>query len=441
MVAGGERAGKSYVSAYFLVTRAMYGKLFWIIADNYELARPEFNYAADMLGELGAINSTRDISMPKVGKATMRLKTGQYIETKTADDVRKLAAVAPDGVVIAEAAQCPYEAYLRAIGRTAERRGWVLMSGTFEGSLSWYADKWTEWQNPTNLEGAVSFSLPSWGNPYVYPQGRDDPEIIRLEALYERVEGLFDERCGAVPVAPVGLVFREFRHTVHVRDDATYDPELPVFLAIDPSAGGNPYSVLACQFRQATYLEPHPDPIDICVVIDEIYEQGKTDEQMIALAQKEFWWRKVRGGAIDVEAPDSRKRWRTIGGVNLRAKKVKQLEGIRRLKSFLYYKEEHGIVVQAPFLQINSRVRSLPFEFGRYKRKDATSDDREPREVPPDDQPNHSVKALWYLLVARYGYVKGSRIQKVANTWQKPLQRVNGSRSRSVVESRRSTLL
>ena len=420
-MAGGERAGKSYVSAEFLVTRVPYGKLFWIVADNYELARPEFNYIVDLLGDLGAFSSKRDISSPKIGKATARLKTGEYIETKTADDVRKLAAVAPDGVIIAEAAQCDYEAYLRCVGRTAERRGWCLLSGTFEGSLSWYADKFTEWRNDANLEGGVAFSLPSWGNPYVYPGGRDDPEILRLEALYSGVEGLFEERCGAVPVPPVGLVFRTFRHTVHVNDKTEFDSSLPVYLAVDPSAGGNPYSVLACQFHPRVYTQPHPDRIDNCQVVDEVYKTGWIDEEIIAEAQKRPWWNNVRGGAIDAAAPDSRKRWLRLGGVTLKSDKVKQLEGIRRLQSFLHYtRDDAGRVAIKPHLQVAPRVKSLPYEFSRYKRKDAVTSDREPREEPPDDQPNHSIKALWYLLIARYGAVKGTRIPRVSVTWQRP---------------------
>jgi len=424
LVAGGERAGKSYVSAEFMVTRVPYGRLFWIVADNYELARPEFNYAIDMLGSLGAIESNRDISTPKVGKATARLKTGQYIETKTADDVRKLAAVAPDGVIIAEAAQCPYEAFLRCVGRVAETRGWLLMSGTFEGSLSWYAEKYTEWRVPGNLEGGIAFSLPSWGNTYVYPGGRNDPEILRLEAIYSRVPGLFEERCGATPVPPVGLVFRTFRSSVHVRDDVGYDPKYPVYLTVDPSSGGNPYSVLAVQFHPRKYEEVHPDKIDDCHVVDEIYETGLIDEEMIALAEDRPWWKNVKGGTIDIEAPDSRKRWSSMGKISLQATKINQLEGIRRLKSFLHFKRDDlGLVTEEPHLHIAPHVRSLPYEFSRYKFKDPVSDEREYREKPPDDQPNHSIKALWYLLYTRYGPVKGARIPRVTKTWQKPLYR------------------
>ena len=420
LVAGGERAGKSYVSGLHLATRVPYGNLFWIVADTYELARPEFEYTSRFLQSVGAIDSKRDISLPKVGKATLRTKTGQVVETKSADDVQKLAAVAPDGIVMAEAAQCGYEAYLRCVGRLAEKRGWFLLSGTFEGSLSWYADKFTDWGG-RNFEGGVSLSLPSWGNHYVYPEGRQDPEILRLEALYSQVEGLFDERCGATPVPPVGLVFREFRATVHVTEHAIFNPDLPVYLAVDPSSGGNPYAVLAVQFHPRAHSDSDNvlDLIDDCFIIDEIYEQWQ-DEDIIEEAQDRIWWTNVAGGAIDHSAPDSRRRWRKLGGTHLVSKKIPQAEGIRRLKSFLHYKRDGtGLVTHNPYLHLHPSVRSLPYEFSRYKFKEPISDDRAWKSEPPLDSHNHSIKALWYLLINRYGPVKAGRIAKVVSTWHK----------------------
>lgn len=428
LVAGGERGGKSFVSGLFGATRTPYGERFWIVAATYELARPEFGYWVDFLTELGAIRGGRDVSVPKIGKAVALTKTGQIIETKTADDVKKLAAVAPDGIVIAEAAQCEYETYLKCVGRVAEKRGWVLMSGTFEGSLGWYAEKFTEWQNPNNLEGGKSYSLPSWSNRHIYPEGRQDPEILRLESIYSRVEGLFDERCGAVPVPPSTLIFREFRHTVHVSEAIQFNPKLPVYLAVDPSSGGDPYCVLVCQFEAYPYSAPHPDTIDYCNVIDGYYETQINTEDIVAQLSQRKWWRKVAGGAIDIEAPDERRRWLKQGHVNLISKKIDQFAGIRRLKSFLHYRRDPqtGLISEQPHLRIAPSVTFLPYEFTRYKRKiitnDVAADDPFGHMVdkPPQNQADHAIKALWYLLVARYGDVKSGYTKKVAFTWTRP---------------------
>jgi len=421
LLAGGERAGKSFISALFGATRTMFGSLFWIVGPDYELARPEFDYWCGFLMELGAFRSERDISRPKIGKASAKTKTGQLIETKTADEVMKLAAKAPDGIVMSEAAQQSLESYLKCVGRVAEKRGWLLMSGTFEGSEGWYAERFEEWEQD-NIEGGRSYSMPTWSNTLIYPGGRNDPEIIRMEQIYGRVPGFFEERLGATPIPPTNLIFREYRSSVHISDLAKFDASKPVYLAVDPSDGSAPYSVLAVQFIPHQRKEIHPDPIDYCNVIDEIYVMGKICEQVIEIAKSRLWWKMVRGGAIDVEAPDEKKRWHKYGGVMLHAEKVQVLSGIRRMKTFLYHKrdERTGNMIEPPHLRISPKVKSLPYEFRKFKREPVPKTDPDEmrlKEIPPKNQADHSLKALWYLLIARYGEVKASRKYKPVYSW------------------------
>lgn len=417
LVAGGERAGKSWVSGLFGATRTPFGRLFWIVAADYELARPEFTYWVEHLKTLGAIRSDRDISMPKMGSWSVVTKSGQRIETKTAVDVRKIAAKAPDGIVMAEAAQMDYELFLKCNGRISEKRGWILMSGTFEGSSGWYPEMYEDFINPNNRLGGRAYSLPSWSNLIIFPGGREDPEIQRLEMVYERVEGMFEERCAAVPIPPTNLVFRDFRHTTHV-GNFDFDPKLPVYLAVDPSSGGDPYSVLAVQFKEDEREIDRPDRIDHCYIIDEYYESGVITEDIIFELRRRAWWKNIYGGAIDVEATDEKKRWRKYGQVPLVAKKIDQMEGIRRLKTFLYNNSEKNAINH---LHIDAKVKSLPFEFRNYKRRESTFSDVPGSLVdrPPGNQEDHSIKALWYLLIARYGAVKAPPNRKIGKTWQR----------------------
>jgi hypothetical protein len=209
--------------------------------------------------------------------------------------------MAPDGIIMAEAAQMPYEAFLKCVGRVSEKRGWLLLSGTLEGSLGWYPEKYEDWQTGRNIEGAISYSLPSWLNKFIYPLGREDPEILRLEQIYQMVEGMFEERCGAVPVPPSTLIFREFRHTIHQSPMILFNSKLPVYLAVDPSSGGDPYAVLACQFPVYPYsVGPDgqrilpSDAIDYCDVIDEYYQTDVNTEDIILTLKKREWWGNVR---------------------------------------------------------------------------------------------------------------------------------------------------
>jgi len=421
LVAGGERAGKSFTSSLFLVTRAPFGQLFWLVGPDYEQATAEFDYCVEFFSKLGAIRSKQDVSRPKIGKCTIILKTGQVIETKTAAEVQKIAGKAPDGIIMCEAAQHSEMSYMKCVARVGEKRGWLILCGTFEGSANWYANLFHEWALGDNPDHAIAFSLPSWTNRVIYPGGRNDPEILNIERALRRIEGLFEERIAAVPIPPIGLVFREFRKSIHVSDQARYNSRLPVYLAVDPSDGSAPYAVGVYQFL-ACACGPHTeDRIEQAYCIDELYETGKGVEEIVKIGKRRPWWPKIKGGAIDVEAPDDKKRWLSFGGIPLKAAKIPQLLGIRRAKSFMHYDTDltTGLVTNQPHVQFNKACEGILHEFTKYKRKDPTDEDMIPADVPPRNQPNHHIKALWYLLVARYGYVRGKRLNGAAHNWKR----------------------
>lgn len=235
--AGGERAGKSRSAAMELVWRLRLGGLFWIVGPDYEQCRPEFSYVLDLLTAVGDV---RRVSFPVEGSCRLVTRTGAEVVTKSAINPVKLAGEAPDGILLCEAAQCSPEVYLRLRGRVAEKRGWLWLSGTFEGSRGWYAEKFNDWQMD-NLEGGRSFSLPSWSNTALYPGGQGDPEMLALQAIFP--EDLFVERFGGKPCPPASLVFREFDLAAHVRP-CRYEPAQRVEIAIDPGYAGA-YAALA----------------------------------------------------------------------------------------------------------------------------------------------------------------------------------------------------
>lgn len=429
IVAGGERGGKSFVSATDLVTRIPWGREFWLIGPDYYLPRAEFEYIEEFLWKLGAISGRLSVSKPKEGSWRLVTKSGQLIVTRTSADVRKLAARPVDGIILCEAGQQSYDTYLKAIGRVSEPRGFVLASGTFESSYDWYAQTHAEWmEDPDGAEG-VAYSLPTWDNTFIFPGGRDDPEIRRLERLYASIPGYFEEKCGAKPAPPLGVVFREFSWRSHVREEVLFSDRLPVYLAIDPGHGGaSAYTIAACQFvpdpvwytpmGEQRYHAPE-DPIDFCHVIDVIYAPGASFEDIFPMAQERVWWENVAGGAIDCEAPDERKRWNRFGGVVLSSKKVMVRDGERRLHSFLHWDKTNPL--SKPHLLFSPEVppRALR-EFFQYR---SSVDSIEGLDARPSAAarsrkgPEHLLKALWYLLIARYGPVK---TPKMPGTFVRP---------------------
>lgn len=407
LVAGGERSGKSYCSSMELMARLWFGKLFWLVAADYERTKAEFMYVCESLDKLDIpFHATKNVDPGEID-----IQGGFRIATKSAKDPRKIAMEAPDGIVVCEASQIDFETFLRLRGRIAEKRGWLLMSGTFESSLGWYPELYLKWLAP-NTEDARSFSLPTWSNLAIFPGGRQDPEILALEAGSS--EEWFLERFGGVPCPPKGRVFSEFSNTIHtgIGKEFEFDPLGLVHLFVDPGYS-TAYAVLAVQ-KRGEYL----------YIIDEVYERNLVTSDIIKICKQKPWWNKVIGGAVDVAAlqhqalPAVSEVWLNESGVALRSQKVGIRDGIEAVKRFLLVNP----LTNQPLLHINARCTGLISEMGGcpspltgqtavYRWKE----DREGNVVGevPEDKWNHSCKALAYGIVDLFGYALASRQAKV----------------------------
>ena len=386
LIAGGERAGKSRSGAMELFGRLLEGRLYWLVGPEYDLCRPEFEYVLDACRRIDAVASVR---YPSSNRCELITRTDARIVTRSAHEPERLAAEAPDGILGCEAAQLPPSVFLRLRGRIAERRGWLWLSGTFEGSRGWYAEKFRAWQVGERTD-ARAFSIPSWENRALYPGGRDDPEILDLETQFP--PDLFMERFGGVPCPPSTLVFRDFDPLVHVRSEARASGA-PVELAIDPGYAGA-YAVLAIEQRGP------------CVaVIDEVYLRRRVAGEVIAVCRQRPWWSRVRGGVIDVAgrqhhaAPSQIEIWASTAGVRLRSHGVPLRSGIDRLRTFL-----RDPASGEARLAVAPECRNLIEEFGLYRYHEAS--DREPISEIPIDRDNHAIKALTYWLFDRFGAIE-----------------------------------
>ena len=386
LIAGGERAGKSRSSAMELFGRLLEGRLYWLVGPEYDLCRPEFEYILDACRQINAVASVR---YPGSNRCELITRTGARIVTRSAREPERLAGEAPDGILGCEAAQLPSSVFLRLRGRIAERRGWLWLSGTFEGSRGWYADKFRAWQL-TEPPAARAFSIPSWENRALYPGGRDDAEIADLEAMFP--PDLFMERFGGVPCPPSTLVFREFDRRLHVAAQARASGA-PVELAIDPGYAGA-YAVLAIEQRGAEVA-----------VIDEVYVRRTVAGDVIAACRQRPWWPRVRGGVIDVAgrqhhaAPSQIEVWASQAGVRLRSHTVPLRSGIDRLRTFL---RDPGS--GSARLTVAPECRNLIEEFGLYRFHEDS--DRDPISEIPIDRDNHAIKALTYWLFDRFGAIE-----------------------------------
>ena len=399
LVAGGEQAGKSMVASKYLLGRFLEtdgAGLFWLVAADYERTRAEFEYLVEDFGNLGLLKE----ASKRVDPGRIILADDTRIETKSAKDPSTLAMRAPNGIGGCEASQLDLETFNRLRGRCAPKRGWMFLSGTFEGSLGWYPQMFQSWQHSSNKD-EQSFSLPSYSNQYLYPGGRDDPEILALERASS--DDFFMERIEGIPSPPSGMVFTEIRPDIHVQD-VKYEPDVPVHIWIDPGYA----EAYACEIVQIVN--------DQVRVIDEIYERDLVTDDMIDIAQSRPWWRDARFGVIDVAGFQHQamaapaERWMDRTGIYFDSQKIRINEGTERLKSFLKTdpvdQREPRIVFNPDCTGILSEFGVMPNPFDGQTRAYRWKMDRDGNIVgeSPQDQYNHGVKAVIYGLINRYGY-------------------------------------
>ena len=398
LVAGGEQAGKSLMASKYLLSRfaETEGKgLFWLVAADYERTRADFEYLVDDFARLGLLKE----ASKRVDPGHLVLADGTRIETKSAKDPRTLAMRAPNGILGCEASQLDLETFYRLRGRCAPKRGWLFLSGTFEGSLGWYPQMFTAWANGADKD-ARAYSLPSYTNVHLYPGGATDPEILRLRDFSS--DDFYMERIEGKPSPPQGLVFPEFRPDAHIAD-VEYEKDVPVHLWMDPGYAGA-YAIEVIQVKGAQIQ-----------VIDEIYEQGLVTADMIDIAMSRPWWPDVQFGVIDVGGTQHQamaspaEMWLNQAGLYLSSQKVRINEGTERLKGWLKIdsKTHAPRLVIAPHCHgILSEFGVVPNPFDGQTRAYRWKTDRDGNIVGdvPEDKNNHGVKALIYGLVDRFGY-------------------------------------
>lgn len=397
-VIGGERAGKSQWTAYETVMLMPWCDLIFLCGLEYDNTRREFEYVEEALRKLGALKS---VNKPRRAQWEMISATGCRIATLSFTrgvDAIITTGLAPDLVVLCEAGLLDLEHFNAAYARVAEKRGAVIMAGTLKRAKPWYVALYRELQTDANPYHGRSFSFPSWENQTVYPRGRADETIKAMEqALGDLV---FRERFGAEPVPSPLLVFgHEFAYATHVKH-VDYDPDLPLWIAVDPGYAGA-YAVLIVQAASASDVR----------VIDEFYRQYATwDEAVAWLRERPYVHQNEKGRILNIERAvmdiagtqhhgdkSQVERWRDTTGINFLCQPVPIETGISRLRDFL-----RSPFNGKPRIAIAPRCEGLLWELteGEQYPKDSAGN---PVKEAPVDANNHARKALSYLLVNAFG--------------------------------------
>ena len=409
LVVAGEGSGKSLWSGALLTCRQVYDiqygpQLYWIVGKDFEDARMEFDYFRSLYGQIGTFAS-QSVSNAKDQQCYAVTDLGHEIRTISAYDETKVAREEPFGIIGSEASRWDEEILERCEGRLIRNypHSWGFFAGSPESSVGWFADMYKYAQGP-NERNFRSFQIPTWCNLSKYPLGREDPAIKVAEA--SRSPEKFMERFGAAFVPPKGMVMHTFRTNLHVDRSLEYDPDLPVYVGIDP--GGVVYAVLFVQFG------PEGD----VRVLDGIHAHRWTHEEVI----NEFKGRPlsgaVVGGSIDIASkqaqnamPISLDEWRKDTGLVLWTQKHAVDDTVDKLLWALANNPNTG----RPRLRVHPRCTGLISEMGggRSPVPDGGPWLRHSTQQSvwgaPKRENDHACKALGYLLQGPYSQVASPR--------------------------------
>lgn len=387
-----------------LPTDAYFPLIYWLVGADYDSTEREFRYLEADFDALHMLR--RRVKRINPGMLELIGGTGKttviaQIKTKSAKDFRTLRKEAPSGIVGCEASQLDLIVLERLLERTAPSDAWLFLTGTMEGSIGWYPTMGKAWGNAG--PDKAWFRLKSSSNYYLFPGGDADPKLLKQrEAM---TETLYKERFEGEPCLPSGVVFPEFRPDLHVKV-VNHEPGRQVQLWEDPGYGtDSPHAILAVQIVDGQVR-----------VVDEIFERGRTTEEIIRDMVKHREWYEDFEVLVDDPhystqhhaATSTREVWTKLTGRKAQNKRERVLPRIERIKTFLL-----PTASGAPKLVINPKCVGLLSEFGmvpnpfdkqEHVYRWRVDRDGNPIGEEPDDRWNDSIDCLGRGLVHNFGH-------------------------------------
>lgn len=407
VVCAGRRTGKSFLGGHELTLEAFLAlgqlsklskngrrKEFWIVGPEYSDAEKEFRVVYNDLEQMGVpFDHPGTYNDAIAGNMHISLWDGRFqIHCKSAKYPKSLVGESLDGVILVEAAKLKaniWTKFLRPM--LADYRGWALMTSTPEGK-NWFYEAWQRGQQ--GAEGWWSIRMPSWTNTIVFPEGRQDPEIISMKE--DLGDEMFNQEVAALFTEFTGRVFKDFDEEVHCRP-LKYNPDWETTAAVDYGFT-NPNVWLLIQI----------DPWDNVYVLDEFYERGFTaDEFAEEVAKRGLCPPKMRKFYPDPASPGDTKimerKLRIKAGTGTGGELTTRINLIRKwLRTGPTYLEP-GDENRLPKLFIDSRrCPNLVREMQDYRYPENKSEIRDNSELPVKKD-DHTPEALGRMMVSRFG--------------------------------------
>lgn len=399
----GRRFGKTIMGAREVEPLLMTpNKRVWIVGPTYDLGEKEFRVIwHDMIVKLG-LGKEREIKRSyskKQGDLHIEFPWNTRIEVRSADRPENLVGEGLDYVIMSEAAKHTEETWDRFIRPAlTDKRGQATFSTTPEGQ-NWLYKLWKMGRDPNQKE-FESWQFPSWENTYVYPGGRNDPEILLTERTTPTE--IFKQEYAADFTSFAGKVYSEWDEATHVRS-VKFNPAWPNYIAFDWGFAA-PMAAIEFQVdpwqrvhvwrehykartRLRDYLQelkhrPQPEGyrLDLCF-------GDAADPEAVATVSEEFHPcyadSRSKTGSMDASYESGKRE-----GIEL-------IQGLLKLQEV--DQDEFGTPIYEPWLVVDHSCVNLIHEFNNYRIADAPRG-RDPREdtFRRDD---HALDALRYGLM------------------------------------------
>jgi hypothetical protein len=448
VLAAGRRAGKSQVAAQRLAPEAFrcYAELdmlrrkslrreYWIVGPEYTDAEKEFRVIFNALNRLGfEMDHPGTYNNPESGRMQISMFDRRFLITaKSAKYPETLVGEGLSGVVFSEAAKLKPSVWIKYVRPTlADFNGWAQFGSTPEGK-NWFYDLWMIGQDSDRADWA-SWRAPAWVNPYVYPggvnedllkwlteqhrYGRLDKAKRALADMGRMIRGtdgvvapsgihpeiwamwldmsveMFNQEIAALFTEYVGRVFKDFDEEIHVNDDG-FRAGWETWACADYGFT-NPFVWLIVQ------TDPRHERFH---VLDEVYEYGRTTEEMATVIQERgLNPATLRGFYPDPAEPDRTRRLEQL--LKLRAQDPGSLTINDRLEWFRRKLKVGMRGETGPLLTVNRQCKNTIREWNDYRYKESAEQASERGRAAPENplkKDDHTPEALGRLFSGMLG--------------------------------------
>lgn len=258
----GRRYGKSQAAGHRMTFKSFVPDSWnWIIGTSYRIGEKEFRVVWDDYNKLGLLRHCKKAYSQHQGDMYITTPWNSHIMVVSADNPDSLVGEALSHVIMSEAAKhnrATWEQYVEP--GLSDLRGSADFPSTPQG-FNWYHGMYMLGQasaiapanpvlNKLNVtrqsfaKDYKSWQSPTWENSIRFPGGRNDPEILRVEANVSPV--WFAQEYGAKFTAMAGSIYEEWDEERHVIQDYEFNAYLPNILAFDYGFA-NPFVCLDIQ--------------------------------------------------------------------------------------------------------------------------------------------------------------------------------------------------